>query len=663
MKLKSHFRYFIFTVLIIINIGLGCFQVAATNESSNDHIGDEELKLLVEQSQSFLNISSTQVRKYAYKALVLASAYEDTAFMAISTSYIGASFVMDQKYDTAFLLLFKAEKLAQSIHNNVILVRVYNNLASLFEMISDDKNAIKYYGLATELIQLNGLDYIYKPRLSLAKYYCTQGNVTLAEEIISNVIRDAHKNGDLVDEIRGHMNLLNSRLENHSIIYEDAQKSFDTIKGLCKKLDDHHINELLSNKEMIQLKLYQLNGDYKNVDSFSLKLLKDHSLDFNSRIKILKILLHSLKEESKFIQALQLQAQLDSVYNSEIFHLRTASAANNQALFELSNQKIIMDQIISDREIEKSDIKKKDFFFTISMIVNALFIMILIYFFYVLRMKKPKSYVNAIIEKPIGNLGNNELNKSFLHLFDMPAFVLNSDMIYQNANQKFIDLSGKEKIEALRGCNEFDMPWSDFGEKLHNYYKDVKIKKLPIFVEAKWFAHGQFEKVALFPLYDRLRFYGIIGIIFNSISEIEDGMIKNKQENEMRRSVIHEQDMLKRVLIVEDELDNIILIKRFLRDFEIDLVIAKSGEDAIDICKAQMFDTILLDLHFSGMSGMESLLEIRKINHFDKVKVFAMTASSKDELSEIELESFDDFIFKPLKKDILINKLSISPKK
>lgn len=660
MKLKSNLYYFVFTILIIINIGFGCFHSLAANRDKKGQLGDENLTLLIEQSKSFLNISSTQVRKYAYKALILATAYDDTASMAISNSYLGASFIMDQEYDTAFVLLFNAEKLAQSIRNKEILVKVYNNLGSLFELISDEKNAIDYYTLATQLIKLNGLDYIYKPRLSLAKYYCSKGEFSVAQGIINQVIQDAHENGDLIDEVRGHMNLLNARLEYHAISYKKAQQTFDTIINHYQQLEEDEKIELRRNKEMIQLKLFQLKGDYQRVNSYSLQLLKESNLSFTMRLKILKILVQSLKEESMYGHAFEVQSQIDSIYSAEILKLKTTAAKNNQALYELSNQKIILDQIVSDRENEKVENRKKHFYLILSLIINGLFVFLLFYVIYIFRIKKPIVKPKSIVDKPSGFMKDDEINISEIQLFETPSFVLNSELIYQNANRKFISLSGKERLEAIRGCNEFDMPWAEFGEQLHAFYQEVKLKKLPIFVDAKYFNQNQFEKVLLLPLYDALRFKGIIGIMYKVNAKMDEEIISNSLETDQKSNIIQQEEMQKRVLIVEDEVDNIILIKRFLRDIKIDLVIAKSGEEAINICQEQMFDIILLDLHFSGMSGMDSLLEIRKINQFDKVKVLAMTASSKDELSEDELEAFDDFIFKPIKKEVLINKLSIS---
>lgn len=63
-----------------------------------------------------------------------------------------------------------------------------------------------------------------------------------------------------------------------------------------------------------------------------------------------------------------------------------------------------------------------------------------------------------------------------------------------------------------------------------------------------------------------------------------------------------------RLLIIDDNPDDIELVSRALRGVEIcafDIHVASSGEKALDITRAQTFDCVLLDYNLPGMSGIE----------------------------------------------------------
>jgi CheY-like chemotaxis protein len=112
-----------------------------------------------------------------------------------------------------------------------------------------------------------------------------------------------------------------------------------------------------------------------------------------------------------------------------------------------------------------------------------------------------------------------------------------------------------------------------------------------------------------------------------------------------------------RVLIVDDDLDIRMLHRAwFSKKFE--TVLASSGEQALQICKEQLPDLILLDVMMPDMDGFDTCRELRE---FTDIPIIFATAN---ELPEEHLKAFDaggdDIIVKPAVKEILLRKVSLA---
>jgi len=85
---------------------------------------------------------------------------------------------------------------------------------------------------------------------------------------------------------------------------------------------------------------------------------------------------------------------------------------------------------------------------------------------------------------------------------------------------------------------------------------------------------------------------------------------------------------------------------------------AVNGNEALEIFKANPeVDLVLLDIRLPDKSGFEVIKEMKEIN--DKIPVIAQTAFALvgDEKKCYEA-GFDDYIAKPIPKNILLEKLS-----
>jgi signal transduction histidine kinase len=104
------------------------------------------------------------------------------------------------------------------------------------------------------------------------------------------------------------------------------------------------------------------------------------------------------------------------------------------------------------------------------------------------------------------------------------------------------------------------------------------------------------------------------------------------------------------VLIVEDTESNEILMKGMLRKYPFDIIVARSGEEAIEqFKKYRYFALILMDIKLPGIDGYEATREIRKLDK--EVPVIAQTAYAFQEDREKAMNAgCNDLLSKPISR-------------
>lgn len=111
----------------------------------------------------------------------------------------------------------------------------------------------------------------------------------------------------------------------------------------------------------------------------------------------------------------------------------------------------------------------------------------------------------------------------------------------------------------------------------------------------------------------------------------------------------------KKVLIVDDDIDTIELVKRILLLSDFDVASARSGFEAITITEKIQPDIILLDLMMPEVDGRTTLKNLREITNSPIVILSAMT--SKEDIVELLNLGGDDYITKPFHRDELVARL------
>jgi signal transduction histidine kinase/ActR/RegA family two-component response regulator len=115
-----------------------------------------------------------------------------------------------------------------------------------------------------------------------------------------------------------------------------------------------------------------------------------------------------------------------------------------------------------------------------------------------------------------------------------------------------------------------------------------------------------------------------------------------------------------RVLIAEDNLVNVMLMKKLFSKWGITPTIAENGERAVEIAQYGNFDIILMDLQMPIMNGFDAAVEIRKIRDPKKANtpIIALTASALFDIKERVFSSgMNDYVSKPFKPDELREKM------
>lgn len=108
-----------------------------------------------------------------------------------------------------------------------------------------------------------------------------------------------------------------------------------------------------------------------------------------------------------------------------------------------------------------------------------------------------------------------------------------------------------------------------------------------------------------------------------------------------------------RVLVVEDDADDVFLLKRVLSHFGCSVTIANTGADALHLINESSrpdepdFDIVFLDLALPGMRGIEVLRRIRAITKSLPVVVVTGTDTAADR-ADLSESGYVALVQKPL---------------
>jgi PAS domain S-box-containing protein len=111
------------------------------------------------------------------------------------------------------------------------------------------------------------------------------------------------------------------------------------------------------------------------------------------------------------------------------------------------------------------------------------------------------------------------------------------------------------------------------------------------------------------------------------------------------------------VLIAEDDEDNLYLLESILGKYEIVILSAVNGKDAVEQCRAHPeISLVLMDLKMPVMGGLEATQEIKSFRKDLPVIAITAFAMRGDEKKALEA-GCDDYLTKPINRTALLEKL------
>jgi signal transduction histidine kinase/CheY-like chemotaxis protein len=114
----------------------------------------------------------------------------------------------------------------------------------------------------------------------------------------------------------------------------------------------------------------------------------------------------------------------------------------------------------------------------------------------------------------------------------------------------------------------------------------------------------------------------------------------------------------KHILLVEDNPDNRLLIKAYLKKTPHSVDEAENGEVAVEMYKKKKYDLVFMDVQMPIMDGHEATRQIRSwesAENKDRTKIVSLTAHAiKEEVEKCMAAGCDTHLSKPIKKETLL---------
>ncbi|MBU0567668.1 response regulator [bacterium] len=116
--------------------------------------------------------------------------------------------------------------------------------------------------------------------------------------------------------------------------------------------------------------------------------------------------------------------------------------------------------------------------------------------------------------------------------------------------------------------------------------------------------------------------------------------------------------MAKKILVVDDNVDMVDLLKSILEMEGYDVIEAFDGQEALDKSKQQQPDFILLDIMMPIMDGWETCRRLKGCRKTSQIPVTILTARvNPEDREKASRLGADDYLTKPFDPDELLNRI------
>ncbi len=143
------------------------------------------------------------------------------------------------------------------------------------------------------------------------------------------------------------------------------------------------------------------------------------------------------------------------------------------------------------------------------------------------------------------------------------------------------------------------------------------------------------------------------------LKHLEVGSFIETDEKEFEANISEIVFEPAKILVADDIKNNRDLIISFLEKYDLQVLAAENGTEAVKIAIAEMPDLILMDMKMPVMDGYEATAQIKANPKTQNIPVVALTASAmKEEKSKILESGFDHYLRKPISQKELISELT-----
>lgn len=290
-----------------------------------------------------------------------------------------------------------------------------------------------------------------------------------------------------------------------------------------------------------------------------------------------------------------------------------------------------------------------------------------------------KRGARSFLLKPLDNEVLNDLfndivtydSKKKKRLLVVEDNEIDSSQIAKIHQEELIDVqiasTGKEALENLQNgdfdCIVLDYTLPDIsGTDLIHQVTKTKRKLTPVIV----YSSKDFNKIELNNV--NLHSSSLVLKGVNSIEHLLEETVSHLHINhrdlapEKRRiieNIRNKEDILtgKTILVVDDDVRNLFALTTVFERFNINVVTAESGKEAISILNENpKIEMVLMDIMMPEMDGYETTQKIRREHKNSTLPIIAVTAKAMkgDRLKCIEAGA-SDYITKPVKIDQLLS--------
>jgi len=120
-------------------------------------------------------------------------------------------------------------------------------------------------------------------------------------------------------------------------------------------------------------------------------------------------------------------------------------------------------------------------------------------------------------------------------------------------------------------------------------------------------------------------------------------------------------DNLPNLLLVDDHPANLTALKKLLKSFEVNLITASSGQEALSVLLRHEFALIIMDVQMPDMDGFETVELIKQHKKTAQIPVIFATAHSEEPEKVYRAYNIGavDILHKPINADILKGKVKV----